>query len=111
VRRVLEKERTRERDAALERRADLVGRERLAAQHAVLVGKRKAHGLEIVRLDFLQRFLLVHAAQADLRRRLASNSFQYSSRRSVGPMPSTAGGPVISPALRGSSTMSGFSPA
>jgi hypothetical protein len=76
VRGVLEKQRARERDAALDGVSHFARGERLAAQHAVLVGKRKAYDLQVARLDFLQDLLRVHAAQADLRRRFASNSFQ-----------------------------------
>ena len=111
VRGVLEEQRARHRNASLERRAHFGRGERLAAQHAVLVGERKAHRFQVVRFDLLQGLLFVHAAQADLFRRFASKSFQYSSRRSLGPMPSTAGGPVISRAPCASSTIGGLSPA
>jgi len=50
VRRVLEEQRARHGDAALERRLDLRNRQRLAAKHAVLVGKRKTHRLQAVEL-------------------------------------------------------------
>ncbi len=110
VSRVLEKERARERDAALERVLHFACGQRLAPQNAVLVREGETHRLEVVRLDLLQHFLL-HVAQADFLRRSASNCLQYSSSRSLGPMPSTAGGPVISRALCASSTIGGFSPA
>src|SRR5213076_1559127 len=93
VRSVFQQQRARHCHAALKRRLYFARRERLAAQDAVLVGERKAHALQLVRFDFLED---VHAAQAAWRRRFSSASFQYSSMRAVGPMPSIAGGPDAS---------------
>src|SRR6185295_9207633 len=87
VRSVLQQERTREADAGLERRLDFRNGERLAAQHAVLVGKGKPHLLQPVELQAAHWLCL---------RRFWSDSFQYSSIFAVGPMPSIVGGPMAS---------------
>ena len=54
VRGVLGKERRRHGDAARHRAQRVGGHQSLAAQHAVLVGKREAHQFELVALDLLR---------------------------------------------------------
>jgi hypothetical protein len=59
VRRILGKQRRRHGDTAFHRRQRVGGKQRLAAQHAVLIGEGEAHQFELVLLDRLRNVFRV----------------------------------------------------